>query len=318
MQNSGWIYSQCGGPEVLSLAELPMPSAGVGQLLIRVLAAGFNPVDTKIRAGLAPIPSDNRVTGCDVCGEVIAVGDGVTGFSVGDRVYGCAGGVKGNGGTLCQFMVVDASLVAVAPVSVTPEQAAVLPLISITAFEAFERLSLSDGDACLILGGSGGVGQMAVQFARLRGADVTATAGSVERVEHIRALGAQAILHEQATDQPGKFAKVLDTHGGASFQAALVAAAPWGQVATINARNTYDLTQAHGKALSIHAIFMLLPLLTGVGREKHGHFLSWLAGEVDVGRVVVPDVEIVAAGAVAEVHGRYESGALKTKVAFRL
>ena len=316
--NKAWHFPETGAPSALSETNLPMPSAGSGKLLIRVIASGFNPIDTKIRAGLAPIAADNHVPGCDVCGEVVAIGDEVSGFTLGDRVYGCAGGVKGSSGTLCQFMVVDAELMATAPGSISAQQAAVLPLVSITAFEALERLHVNNGEKVLIMGGSGGVGQMAVQLAKLHGAVVTATAGDDTRRDQVASFGAEAIAHDEASQNAGHFHKVLDTHGGNSFQSALIAASPGGQVATINARNTYDLTQAHAKGLTIHAVFMLLPLLTGKGRATHGRFLHWLAKEVDAGRIAVPEVEVQPASTVAEVHRRYEAGELKTKVAFTL
>ncbi|MEK9713024.1 MAG: zinc-binding dehydrogenase [Thalassolituus sp.] len=316
--NKAWYFPETGEPSVLVETSLPMPCAGAGQLLIRVLASGFNPIDTKIRAGLALIAADNRVPGCDVCGEVVAVGAGVTGFASGDRVYGCAGGVKGSSGTLCEYMVVDAELMALAPQSVSAEQAAVLPLVSITAFEALERLHLQNGESLLVMGGSGGVGQMALQLAKLRGASVTATAGDDIRRDQVASFDVTSISHSEAAQNAGVFDKVIDTHGSESFQSALIAAKPGGQVATINARNTYDLTQAHAKGLTIHAVFMLLPLLTGKGSAAHGRFLNWLAKEVDAGRIAVPETEVQSANAVAEVHRRYEAGELKTKVAFTL
>lgn len=316
--NSGWHFSETGAPTVLEQTSLEMPQVSPGGLLVRVIASGFNPIDTKIRAGLAPIASDNHVVGCDVAGEVVAVGEQVAGFSEGDIVYGCAGGVKGSSGTLCRYIVVDADLMALAPLSVKAEQAAVLPLVSITAFEAIERLHLQADESCLIMGGSGGVGQMALQLAKLRGVAVTATAGDDIRRDQVASFNVTALSHGEAAEYAGKFDKVLDTFGGESFQTALHACAPGGQVATINARNTYDLTQAHAKALSIHAVFMLLPLLSGKGRATHGRFLSWLAKEVDAGRITVPETEVQPASAVAEVHRRYEAGELKTKVAFTL
>lgn len=316
--NSAWYFPETGTPDVLSETQLPMPVAGEGELLLKVLASGFNPIDTKIRAGLAPIAADNQVPGCDVCGEVIGVGQNVSGFVPGDRVYGCAGGVKGSSGTLCRFMVVDAELMAPAPKSISAEQAAVLPLVSITAFEALERLHVAKGESCLIMGGSGGVGQMAVQLAKLRGAVVTATAGNDTRKDQIASFDATAIDHDEVASKAGMFDKVLDTHGGESLQAGLMAAGSGAQVATINARNTYDLTQAHAKGLTLHAVFMLLPLLTGEGRINHGRFLHWLAKEVDAQRIAVPETETQPASAVASVHRRYEAGDLKTKVAFTL
>jgi len=311
--NKAWYFPETGNPDVLTETTLPFPEPGEGQLLIRVIASGFNPVDTKIRAGLAPIAADNHVPGCDLCGEVIGIGPGCRGFAEGDVVYGCAGGVKGSSGTLCQYIAVDAELVARAPATLSPEQVAALPLISITAFEALNRLNVSEGESLLILGGSGGVGQMALQLAQLRGAVVTATAGTGVRRDMVASFGATACAHD--TDLEG-FACVLDTHGGESFQRGLSAAATGGRLATVNARNTYDLALAHAKGLTIHAVFMLLPLLTGRGRSEHGRFLHWLAKAVDDGQIAAPETEVQPASAIAAVHRRYEESGLNTKVVF--
>lgn len=314
--NNAWVFPSTGAPDVLVEAQLPMPVPKAGEVLIKVQASGFNPIDTKIRAGLALIASDNHVPGCDVCGEVVLLGEGVSTLAVGDIVYGCAGGVKGSSGTLCEYMCADVELLAHKPQSLTSAQASVLPLISITAFEALERLDLSAGDELLIMGGSGGVGQMAIQLAKLKGANVTATAGSGAGLNFIQSLGANAVLHSDATKTSIVFNKVLDTHGGESFQNALLAAAPNAQVATINARNTYDLAQAHAKALTIHAVFMLLPLLTGNGRKAHGDFLHWLGDQVNAKNIILPTVHEKMASDVVEVHRCYEAGMLKTKTAF--
>jgi NADPH2:quinone reductase len=316
LKNSAWQFETTGNPDVLQVVDIAMPEVLPGQVLLRVMASGFNPIDTKIRAGLAPIAADNNVPGCDVCGEVVEVGEGVSQFVVGDLVYGCAGGGKGRSGTVCRYLCADAALLAYKPESITPGQAAALPLVSITAFDALERLNVTAGDDLLIMGGSGGVGQMAVQLAKLKGANVTATAGSTAGIEFIAAFGAKGIRHADVVSVQGSFNKVLDTHGGESFQAALVAAGSSAQVATINARNTYDLAQAHAKALTIHAVFMLLPLLTGNGRRVHGEFLTWLAGAIDGGNVVPPVVEALPAADVIDVHKRYENGELKHKVVF--
>ena len=314
--NAAWHFPNTGEPNVLESVELPMPEVSSGQVLIKVLSSGFNPVDTKIRSGVAPIASDNQVPGCDVCGEVIEIGADVTGLAVGDRVYGCVGGVKGSSGTLCQYLLADAALLALVPSQLTAAQAAVLPLVAITAFEALQRLQLEAGDGLLVLGGSGGVGQMAVQLAQLQGAKVTASAGSVERVKRLQQLGAHGCLHSEVEAHGESFTKVLDTFGGDSLQMALRKASINGQVATINARNNFDLTQAHAKGLSIHAVFMLLPLLTGQGREAHGQFLQQLSGWINNGKIAALDVEECAASEVAAVHQRYEAGELKHKVAF--
>jgi NADPH2:quinone reductase len=316
LTQQAWIFPEVGGADVLIETQLPVPTPQAGEVLIKVLASGFNPIDTKIRAGLAPIASDNHVPGCDVCGEVIALGDGVAEFALGDLVYGCAGGVKGSSGTLCEYMCADVDLLALQPELLSSAQAAILPLISITAYEALVRLNIAAGDELLIMGGTGGVGQMAIQLARLKGAKVTATAGSESGLRFIESLGATAIFHSDATNTATAFNKVLDTHGGESFQTALLAAAPGAQVATINARNTYDLAQAHAKALTIHAVFMLLPLLTGNGRKAHGELLAWLATEINQGNIQPPTVDEKSPSEVAVVHAAYEAGMINTKTAF--
>jgi NADPH2:quinone reductase len=297
---------------------MPMPDVQPRYVLLRVIASGFNPIDTKIRAGLASIAADNHVIGCDVCGEVVDVGAGVTRFAVGDLVYGCVGGVKGSSGTLCRYMAADTELLAIAPTSIRPEIAAALPLVSITAFEALQRLNIQSDDFLLIMGASGGVGYIAAQLAKIQGALVTGTAGTEHGREKLLALGIEAISHSEVSSSGAKFTKALDTFGVMSFQRALTAVTAGGQVATINARNTYDLTQAHAKALTIHAIFMLLPLLTGNGRRVHGEFLTWLASAIDSGKVVMPFVEVLPAADVVNIHRRYESGELKHKVVFTL
>ena len=92
LTQQAWVFPEVGAADVLIGTQLSVPTPQAGEVLIKVLASGFNPIDTKIRAGLAPIASDNHVPGCDVCGEVIALGDDVAEFALGDLVYGCAGG----------------------------------------------------------------------------------------------------------------------------------------------------------------------------------------------------------------------------------
>ena len=314
-----WAMTQPGPADVLQPVRLALPEPGPGQVRIRVVGSGFNPLDAKIRAGLAAIPTSTGVPGCDVSGVIDAIGPDVHVWQPGDRVFACAGGVKGCDGSLAEYMLADPALLAPAPETLELVQAAALPLVSITAWEALNRLDLKPGDRLLILGGSGGVGQMAVQLADLRGAHVTATAGTEARQALVRSLGAdETCLHADVTSQPATFNKVLDTFGGVSLETGLQMASPYAQVATINARNTYDLTQAHAKALTLHAVFMALPLLTGQGRDEHGLFLKWLSGQIDAGQLQAPEVEVFHPERVADVHRRYEAGELRGKAVFRV
>lgn len=322
-----WIVKQTGTADVLEKGEIELPEPQTGEVKVRVCAAGFNPIDTKIRAGLAPILNESGVLGCDVSGEVIAVGEGVTHLAVGDSVYGCAGGVKGSGGALAAEMICDADLLAKAPTAVSLAQAAAIPLVAITAFEALKRLAPQADEKLLVMGASGGVGQWAIRLAQEANIEVFGTAGSPERVEQLKQSGVHADLHANAAELSGSLAQsgfdnVLDTFGGESLQKALEVAAPYAQVATINARNTYDLTQAHAKSLTLHAVFMLLPLLTektgtGNGRKAHGEFLAELSNKVDAGLIQVPEAAEKQMSDVADIHRAYEAGELMNKVVMK-
>jgi NADPH:quinone reductase len=154
------------------------PEPGAGQVLVRILASGVNPLDTKIHAGQAaharhPLPA---ILGIDLAGVVEAVGPGVSGFRRGDEVYGMTGGVGGRQGSLAEFAAVDAELLAPKPANLTMREAASLPLIFITAREGLvDRANVQAGQKVLIQGGAGGVGHIAIQIARARGAEVFAT-----------------------------------------------------------------------------------------------------------------------------------------------
>lgn len=312
-----WRMTGTGQPDVLTLANADKPVAGKGDVLIRVAAAGFNPIDTKIRAGIAAIAPESGIIGCDVAGIVESVGDGVIRFRPGDAVFGCAGGVKGTQGALAEFMVADADLLALAPSSVPLAECAALPIAGLTADALMNRLAIVAGDSLFVVGASGAVGQMAVQLALLNGACVKGSAGTAERAAHVASLGADACLHSDipALLEAGeKYSHVIDTFGTTGLQSALALADLYGQVATINARGVHDLAAAHGKSLTLHAIFVLLPLLNGKGRSAMGQGLGRIASLLDDGKLKSLPVESVPMSQVVDVHRRYEQGLLPDKV----
>lgn len=319
MKAKAIVMQQVGGPDVLQFGEVDVLPPGAAQLTLRVLASGFNPVDTKIRSGIAPVAPDNGVLGCDVCGEIVEVGAGVSGFSVGDRVYGCVGGALQRGGSLAEMVTVDEALVALAPSNLSDAEVATVPVVGITAMQALCRLGVAMESTLFVLGASGGVGRYAVQLGRISGARVTGTAGGEERCDEVSALGVDVVDHsavEGLIAENRRFSHVLDTVGGASFQNALQLAAPNAQVATINARNQYDLGQAHAKALTLHAIFSLVPLLTGQGMAEHGKALRRLTELFESGALQPSPVNTLPVQQVADVHRQYEERGLKQKVAF--
>lgn len=308
-----WKMHEPGAPEVLHLATCTLTKPVGHQVLVRVEAAGFNPIDTKIRAGVAAIAPESGVLGVDVSGVIEAIGSDVTRFRPGDAVYGCAGGVRGHGGALAQYMLADARLLAKAPQSIPLAQAAGLPVPSLTALALQRRLNLQPQDELCVLGGSGAVGQMIIQLARRTGCRVVGSAGSEARLQLIRQAGAQACLHHEVSALARHFPKVVDTFGGPALQQALQLAAPGGQVATINARGQHELGLAHAKNLTLHAIFILLPLLNEHGRECLGQDLAGIAAAVDNGDIRPLPVTLVPMSQVVKVHQDYEAGRLQQK-----
>nr|WP_026227643.1 zinc-dependent alcohol dehydrogenase family protein [Hoeflea sp. 108] len=283
-----------GGPENFSLGKLEAPRPGSGEVLVRVEAASINPVDVRIRNGLPIGPALPAVLGADLAGTVQAVGEGVAGLVPGDEVYGCAGGVKDLGGTFAEYIAADARLLAPKPGNLSMTEAAALPLVSITAWNCMTRAAISASDHVLVHGGSGGVGHIAIQLAKARGARVTATVSSAEKAALVRELGADdTILYPRETVQEyvdrltggHGFDVVVDTVGGANLDHSLQAAAPQGRVVATAARSTHDLSPMHAKALSLHVVFMLIPMLSGIGREEHGRILRQLATLVEDGKV---------------------------------
>ncbi len=192
--------------ESLQDIELPKPEASDHDLLVKVIAISVNPVDTKIRAPKDQIEASPRILGWDATGEVVAVGQQVEHFAVGDQVY-YAGDITRSGSN-CEFQLVDERIVGRKPASLSFTEAAALPLTSITAWEAlFERLQISaqgddTGKSILIIGGAGGVGSIAIQFAKqLAKLNVIATASRPESQKWCLDRGADSVInHHQSLD----------------------------------------------------------------------------------------------------------------------
>ncbi|MBT3531148.1 MAG: NADP-dependent oxidoreductase [Gammaproteobacteria bacterium] len=209
---------QFGGPEVLELHEIPQPIAGVGELLLRVHAAAINPVDTSVRAGRAGGLSGAGipyVPGFDVSGVVSAVGPGVTGFNIGDEVFAMLDLRRGGG--YAEYAIVKESEAALKPTNTSHEEAASIPLVALTAWQTlFEIADLQAGQTVLIHAGAGGVGSVAVQLAKWKGARVIATASEYNH-DFLRGIGVDVTV-DYRTQRFEDFAQdvdvVLDPIGG--------------------------------------------------------------------------------------------------------
>jgi NADPH2:quinone reductase len=262
----------------------------------------------------------------DVAGVVEAVGEGVTAFKPGDEVYACAGGVKGLGGALAEYMLADADLVALKPASLSMAEAATLPLVSITAWLGlFDRARLKAGQKVLVHAAAGGVGHVAIQLAKWAGATVFATGSSAQKLDIGRKLGADVVINyrEQAVADYVKqytggqgFDIVFDTVGQQNLDRSFEAAAVNGTVVAIAARSTHDLGPLHAKGLTLHVVFMLIPLLYGSGRARYGEILSEVAKLVAEGQVSpLLDKESFTFANVGQAHARLEAGQAIGKIA---
>ena len=193
------IMKEFGGIDVLQLAQMPQPTAGPGDLLVRVHAAALNPVDTKIRKGLHGPKNFPLIPGYDVSGIVSELGEDVDGFAVGDEVY--ASPSLARQGAHAEYVVLDSRTAAHKPGTLSHEQAAALPLATLTAWEAmFERANLQDGETIIISAGAGGVGHIAVQLARARECRVITTASADESIALARQCGAQVVINYKTED----------------------------------------------------------------------------------------------------------------------
>ena len=192
-------FHEYGGPEVLKYENVPRPEPQHGQVLIQVRAAAVNPVDWKIREGwlASMIPLQfPTIAGTDVAGVVMATGQGVTDFRVGQDVYGFVGI---GSGAYAEYTTSGIETIALQPRTLDYVQAASVPLVATTAWQAlFEAGGLKEGQTVLVHGGAGGVGTFAVQLAKMKGAYVLATASS-QNVEFVKGLGADEVIDYTTT-----------------------------------------------------------------------------------------------------------------------
>lgn len=320
------VLNQYGEQSAFEPAEVAKPSAQTGQVIVRVAATSINTVDTMIRQmgkDLPLSPDLPAVLGMDFAGTIEAVGEGVTDFAPGDEVYGCAGGLADLQGALAEFMPADIRLIAHKPKSLSMREAAALPLVGITAFEGLLRAGVKAGQNVLVHGGTGGVGHLAVQLAKHFGANVYATVTGAKAFNIIEGYGGTPIDYRletvsdyvQAHTSGAGFDVVIDSVGGTNMTNSFEAAALNGHVTTTVAMVELDLTTAHFKGLSIHVVFMLIPMLHNYHREAHGNILAQLAQIVDQGAVKpLLDEQSFNLSEVGQAHDRLTSGQAVGKV----
>ncbi|MCL7490131.1 MULTISPECIES: NADP-dependent oxidoreductase [Streptomyces] len=268
------------------LMDLPQPEPGPGEVLVRLSAAGLNPVDWKIADGMfgdAMPVGFPLVLGSDGAGEVLAIGDGVRRFTVGDAVFGQFQRPEQGGGSYCELAVTDESRLAHAARSVTYATSAALPTAGMTAYNLVEETRVTEGTRVLIVGATGGVGTFATQLAAGRGAEVIATARPA-KAELMRTLGAAETVDHTAgplADQvlaahPDGVDVLIDMIGGPAEFAGLTRTVRDGgtAVSLIGSADADELTEHNLRGFNF------------VNRPSP-QLLEILAGHVDAGRLTV-------------------------------
>lgn len=268
--------NQYGGDEVLQVVDVPLPAPGPDEVLVKIHAAGLNYYDIKIRNGwlsrFFPLRFPHTL-GNDFAGEVVAKGDNVSQFEVGDRVYGMI--TVFHGGTYAEYITIPANIIRKAPANMSYEEAAALPMVMMTAYIALAELGeLKEGDNVLVHGGSGGVGAACVQIAKHMGATVYATC-SAENMERVKQLGADVVIDYKTTDFRDVCQDidiVMDPIGGETNLHSYEVMRPGGTIAVVlredpvEMANRDALSKQYGVEVKVVA-FDLRPDLLDVVRE---------------------------------------------------
>ena len=326
------LMTAAGEPEVLQLQEVPEPQIqNDTEILVRLQAAGVNPLDTKLRRrGTFYSDQMPAILGCDGAGVVEAVGSGVQRFRVGDEVYFCAGGLGESGtGNYAQLTVVDERLVAHKPASLSFAEAAAAPLVLITAWEAlYDRGRLEAGQRVLIHAGSGGVGHVAIQLAKLRGAEVCTTVSSQDKARLVRQLGADhPIVYKQTDFVQAAFDwtegegvdLAFDTVGGKTFYDTFPAVRVYGDVVTILEPDSayFNWKTARSRNLRINLELMLTTMLQGlVEAQRHqAEILKQCASWIDEGKLKIHLSQTFPLQDAAAAHKALETGSTTGKIA---
>ena len=307
------VIDRFGGPEVFVERDVPRPTVGPGEVLVRVLATSVNPVDAKIRqagswAGITP----PAILGYDVSGTVEEVGPGVTTLTVGQDVY-FTPEIHGNHhGSFAEYVVAPATIVAAKPGGIDHVAAAAIPLAGGTAWEGIvRRLSVRPGETVLVLGGAGGVGSFAVQFAKASGALVLATA-SAENRETLEQLGADVAIDyrtqdvaraaREATGGRGVDA-LFDCVGAPALYPALPAVRSFGRIATILGGQG-DIAPIVFQNQALHGIFLV----------REARRLEEMAPLFSSGRVRPLIDEVLPLPQVGKAHRRLDTGHGRGKI----
>jgi putative PIG3 family NAD(P)H quinone oxidoreductase len=314
------VVTEPGGPEQLTIAEIPNLVAGAGELLVRVVAAGVNRADLLQRQGFYPPPKGiSDVMGLEVSGRVEGFGDGVEGWAVGDEVVALLAG-----GGYAELVAVPAAQCCRPPAGVDLVTAAGLLEVAATVVSNLDRVGYVDGESFLVHGGTGGIGAFAIQYVKARGGTVLTTAGTAEKLDQCRALGADVAIdyHEdwaaavkEATGGRGVDV-LLDNMGAKYLEANVASLARNGRLIVIGMqggrKGTLDLSALLAKNALVTATSLRFSPL-----ERKAEVVAMVARDVwpmyESGRIQLPTEKRFALDDVRAAHEWLESGSASGK-----
>lgn len=320
--------TQTGPPENITYGDLPAPKPSPAQCLVKVEAVSVNPIDTYIRAGLVKVQLPTPfIVGCDLAGTVIAVGQEVSRFKVGDRVWGSNQGLMGRQGTFAEFAAVDEKWLYPTPAGVKSEAAAAVALVGITACLGLaNQARLKAGETIFVQGGSGGVGSMVIQMAKILGARVITTAGSPEKAAKCKKLGADAVINYKTESIPDALKAAApngvsvwwETLREPDFDPAVSNLTPRGRMIVMagrEARPPFPVGPFYVKNCSLHG-FAMFNATPEEQRIAAADISLWLAAQKLVPNIdrVLPMSQAAAAHKLQEENTIGKSGALSGKI----
>ena len=321
-----------GGTDVLQLQDVPTPAISTPtDVLVKLKAAGVNPVDTKVRRGDYPPKILPAIPGCDGAGIVEETGTSVTRCKRGDEVYFFHGGIGAGPGNYAEFMVLDERFVAKKPANIDFAQSAALPLVFITAWEAlYDRARIQAGHSVLVHAGAGGVGHIAIQLAKSAGARVCTTISSDAKARFVKQLGADYVINyrkENFVDAVMRWTDgrgvdiAMDNVGGALIQNTFPAVKHFGDLVTLlQVPDKTDWTVARMRNLRFSFEIMLTPLLFNlVDAQKHQ---TWIMEQctrlVEDNKLTSHVSEVLPLAQAALAHQKIESGSTTGKIVLEI
>lgn len=323
------VMTAPGAADVLRLQEVPTPVLTSGrELLVRLKAAGINPLDTKLRARGTYFPERMpAILGCDGAGTVEAIGAEVQDYQPGDAVYFCNGGIGAHPGTYAEYAVIDERLAAPKPPRLSFAEAAAAPLVLLTAWEALhERAEIKVQQQVLIHAGAGGVGHIAIQLAKLHGARVATTISGADKKRFVTELGTELAIDYRQTKfvdaiqkwTGGRGADVaFDTVGGSTFIRTTHAVRYRGDLVTLlQPGPDMDWKEARLRNLRVSFELMLSPMVYGLfdAQQHQADILRRCGPLFDAGALRVHVAQTLPLEQAAAAHRLLEGGSMTGKL----